>query len=138
MVRREGLRSGGRVRGGRGKKLRKAFLWQITRAGLHEYDEWIAQLAQEYPEEAWLQQIDTAPPDFEPEPWHGLYWRAWQALRFDRPYGALGGEGYIPYTVLRTWARDHDIEGEELDLFLRFMGEIDAEWLKHQASKAKD
>lgn len=47
----------------------------------------------------------------------------------------MGGEGYIPYSVLRQYASDNGIEGEDFATFRRFMSAIDDEWLKHAAKK---
>lgn len=71
------------------------------------------------------------------EPWHDLYWRAWDALRYDRPYGAMGGEMPISYVALSRYGRDNEIAGEDFGLFLRFMGAVDGEWLKRQAERLK-
>lgn len=73
--------------------------------------------------------------EFDPEPWHRLYWEAWEALRFDRFYGARGGEGPIPYMAIRAYAEDHDITGDDFRLFRTFMSMIDTEWLKHVAAR---
>ncbi len=71
--------------------------------------------------------------EFEAEAWHGLYWEAWDVLRFDRQYGAFGGQMPIPYQVISSYAADHGIAGEDFWLFRMFMTAIDAEWLKHIA-----
>lgn len=91
------------------------------------------ELAQEYPEEAWLQKQNAR--DHVPQSWHQLYFRAFDALRYDRHYGAMGGEGPIYYTALSRYARDHGIDGDDLKLFLVFMNAIDAE---HLAMAAED
>lgn len=49
----------------------------------------------------------------------------------------MGGEGYIPYSVLRQYAEDNGISGEDFAIFRRFMGVIDEEWLKHVPKTAK-
>lgn len=69
--------------------------------------------------------------EFENEAWHRLYWEAWETLRFDRHYGAMGGQGPIPYTTIRTYASDNGITGEDFGLFRTFMLVIDSEWLKY-------
>jgi hypothetical protein len=58
-----------------------------------------------------------------------MYFRAWQALRFDRQYGAMGGETPISYLALRRYA---EVEGIlDWATFHRFMSAIDDEWMKH-------
>jgi len=68
------------------------------------------------------------------EPWFGLYFRAWDALRFDRFYGALGGEGPISYMAISRYAIDHAIGGQDLDEFVHFLQAVDAEWLSYRDS----
>lgn len=93
-------------------------------------------MASEYPDEDWIQEVST-PDDFNPQIWHEMYFRAFDALRFDRFYGALGGEGPISYLALSQFARDHGIAGIELGMFQTFMAAIDGEWLKVQAEAGK-
>jgi hypothetical protein len=139
VVRCQDLRCRGRVRRGRGKKLREAFRDRLRREGLHGHQDWLEEIAEAYPDEDWV--VKAAYPegrfDFDHEPWHPLYWEAWEALRFDRQYGAMGGEMPIPYTALRAYATDNGIAGDDFRLFHTFMGVIDAEWLKHVADRSK-
>lgn len=112
----------------------------MRREGLPEgSQDWLEALADEPDAEEWV--VKTAFPegrfDFDPEPWHGLYWDAWNALRFDRTYGSMGGQGPIPYTVISAYAHDHGIAGEDFWLFRNFMSALDAEWLKHVAEREK-
>jgi hypothetical protein len=74
---------------------------------------------------------------FEPAPWHQLYWRAFEALRFDRQYGAFGGEAPISYQAISRYADDHGIGGEDIHLFRRFIVAIDLEWLEHVAAEQR-
>lgn len=113
----------------------------MRREGLPEgQQEWLEALADEYPDQEWV--VKAAYPDgrieFEAEVWHGLYWEAWEALRFDRQYGAFGGETPIPYMVIRAYAEDHGIVGDDLWLFRALMNVIDSEWLKHVANRDKE
>jgi hypothetical protein len=60
-------------------------------------------------------------------------------LRFDRQYGAMGGETPIGFMALDTYARRYGIEGEAFERFLAFMTAIDDEWLdylSHTQTKA--
>lgn len=74
---------------------------------------------------------------FDAEPWHSLYWEAWETLRYDRTYGAMGGQGPIPYAVIRAYAADNGIVGEDFWLFRTFMSVIDTAWLKHVTERDK-
>jgi hypothetical protein len=123
-----------RVCGWRSKKLRKAFRWRLTEEG---DSDWLAALAAENPDEAAFIEIKTAPEEARAEPWHGLYFRAWEDLRFDRFYGAFGGEGPISYVAMSRFAADHGIRGEEFAQFRRFLQAIDAEWIAFTAEKAE-
>lgn len=80
--------------------------------------------------------MKVAPDEAKPEPWHGLYFRAWEDLRFDRFYGALGGEAPIYYSAMSRFAADHSIKGEEFAQFRRFLQAIDAEWISYVAEKS--
>ncbi|MQW24290.1 hypothetical protein [Sinorhizobium meliloti] len=92
----------------------------------------------ENPEEAEFIGVPEVPDDAEVEPWHGLYFRAWEALRFDRFYGALGGETSISYGAISRYASDHGITGDDFASFVHFLQALDAEWLQHLASNAKN
>jgi hypothetical protein len=70
-------------------------------------------------------------------PWFDLYFRAFEALRFDRQYGALGGETPISYLAISRYAEDHGIGADDIHLFRLFMGALDAEWLDHVAREQK-
>lgn len=88
-----------------------------------------------------------ADPDFcpafmveRPEIWPHLllYSEAFTDLSTDRPLGALGGAGPIPWTALDRYAARHGID--DLDAFERFRRMIraqDGAYLKHMAEKAK-
>jgi hypothetical protein len=75
--------------------------------------------------------------DYVPEDWHGLYWDAWNILRYDRHYGAMGGQGPIPYLTISRYAEDHGIRGEDFWLFRTMMDALDSEWLKNVAERDK-
>jgi hypothetical protein len=99
--------------------------------------DWLAELAEAYPDEAWLQPVDGDEEDFEPRPWHELYFQAFDALRYDRPYGALGGQMPISYVAISTYARDHGIVGNEFGRFRRLLNQIDEAYLAAQAEADK-
>ncbi|NTJ83371.1 hypothetical protein G6M50_36920 [Agrobacterium rhizogenes] len=76
------------------------------------------------------------PEEARSEAWHGLYFRAWEDLRFDRFYGAMGGETPISYLAISRFAEDHGIRAEEFAQFKHFLQAIDAEWIKYVSEKA--
>lgn len=49
----------------------------------------------------------------------------------------MGGEGPIPYMVIRAYAEDNAIVGDDFRRFRAFMNVIDMEWLKHVAERDK-
>lgn len=77
--------------------------------------------------------VPERPEEAEPADWHPLYWRAWAALRYDRPYGAMGGEGPVPYAAISGYAKDHGIAGNDFRTFHILFAAIDAEWLDYVA-----
>ncbi|MER8540243.1 hypothetical protein NKH17_12390 [Mesorhizobium sp. M1334] len=78
------------------------------------------------------------PEEARSERWHEFYRRAWNALQFDRQYGAMGGEMPISFVAYDAYARRYGIEGEAFERFHAFMIAIDTEWLNHVAEKAKE
>ena len=118
------------IRRGSGKKLRAALRWRLAGEGL---EEWKAKLVAACPDEAHLIPVRERPEEAEPELWHGLYWRAFDALQFDRPIAPFGGPLPIPYSVISQYARDHRIAGDQFDIFHRLMVAIDDEWRIHVA-----
>lgn len=100
--------------------------------------DWLAELAEEYPDEAWLQPVgDGDEQTFEPRVWHDLYFQAFDALRYDRPYGALGGQMPISYLAISTYAHDHGISGNDFGRFRRIFNRIDEAYLAHAAEVQK-
>lgn len=82
--------------------------------------------------------IEKPPAGAEPAAWHEFYWRAWQVLRFDRQYGAMGGETPISFIALDAYARRYSIEGEAFERFLTFMTAIDDEWQEYRSKLDKE
>ncbi len=66
-----------------------------------------------------------------------MYWRAWHTLRYDRQYGAFGGETPIAFLSLDAYARRYDIQGVEFETFLALVGAMDDEYLEHVARRDK-
>jgi hypothetical protein len=52
-------------------------------------------------------------------------------LRFDRQYGASGGESPISYMAISQYARDNFITGENFTIFKSLLTALDAEWLEY-------
>lgn len=69
------------------------------------------------------------------EEWFGLYFRAFETLRFDRQYGAMGGESPLSYLAIRAYAADHGVVGGDFVIFHTLIAAVDAEWLEHVASQ---
>lgn len=91
--------------------------------------EWLWELYAEDPDNEWLRPQIRLGDDFEPQRWHDLYFRAFDALQYDRFYGAMGGEGPIYYSALSQWARDHELSLNEFTDFQIFINALDGEWL---------
>lgn len=74
-------------------------------------------------------------PEYEP------FYEAWETLRHDRQFGAMGGVSRIPFSAIDLWARRYEVDGEEFDLFVTLIAAIDDEfiaWLaKQKPSKDK-
>lgn len=99
--------------------------------------DWLQRLADENPEEAAFIEIPEGPEDAQEEGWFLLYFRAWENLRFDRFYGALGGEMPISYMAISRYSEDHGITGEDFRWFLHFVQACDAEWIDFTLEKEK-
>ncbi|MFB2562427.1 hypothetical protein [Rhizobium sp. IMFF44] len=98
----------------------------------------MAEIAAAYPEEDWTQTaFEEAADEAEYEVWFDLYFRAWDRLRYDRFYGAFGGESPISYQALSQYARDHGIAGDNHEIFMTFMSALDAEYLSIAAERQK-
>ncbi len=101
-------------------------------------DEWLRDLAEEEPAAAHLAGYSSRPDDaFVPE-WAATHWQAWHTLRFDRQYGAFGGQTPIAFVALDAYARRYLIEGTEFEVFISILTEMDDEYLQHAARVAKE
>lgn len=101
------------------------------------YAAWLDELAEAFPDEEWLQPAEGSETDYEPRQWHGLYFRAFDALRYDRPYGAFGGQMPINYVAMSTYARDHGITGSAFKDFLLIVSQLDRVFLKMEEERQK-
>jgi hypothetical protein len=124
-----------RIHNGRRGKLVAAFRHRLGREEAAEISDWLREIAEENPEEAWLQ--STSDRGFTPRPWHELYFRAFDALRYDRFYGAFGGQTPISYMALSAYARDHRITGNNFGRFLQTMYALDRVFLEIEAERLK-
>jgi hypothetical protein len=75
--------------------------------------------------------------DYEPRRWHGLYFRAFDALRYDRFYGAFGSQMPITYLSISAYARDHGIAGAAYGQFLRLIHLLDGEFIRIENERMK-
>lgn len=100
-------------------------------------DDWLSRLRAEEPDAAAAFEEPEAFLGVDRQPFHDLYWRAWSEIRFDRQYGAFGGESRLSYMVIRQYAADHHITGESFQLFRAAMRGLDEEWLKFVISRQK-
>jgi hypothetical protein len=67
-----------------------------------------------------------------------MYFNAFDALRYDRFHGALGGQGPIYYSALSQYARDNGLTGSAFRQFHIFITEVDAEYLDMQHAEEAD
>lgn len=81
---------------------------------------------------------DLAPSDEERvREEHQCYWRAWQMLRYDRQYGAMGGEHPISFATVDLYARRYGIEGLAFETLHTLLREMDFEYLAFVAEKMR-
>ncbi|NEV75464.1 hypothetical protein DYI24_00010 [Rhodopseudomonas sp. BR0C11] len=69
--------------------------------------------------------------------WCGTVWRAWHALRFDRHYGAFGGQTQISFLAIDRYAARYGISGTEFETFFALICAMDDEYLQHVAREAE-
>lgn len=65
-----------------------------------------------------------------------MFWQGWMILRYDRQYGAMGGETPIPFRAYDEYARRYGIEGDDFEVFLACVSAMDAEYLEIVAEQA--
>lgn len=131
---RTGWQAAGRVSGNSRKKLRSAFRYQLTRKG---QDDWLTKLRASEPDAFEAVPAPETPPEADGPEWYAYYIRAWQFLRYDRQYGAFGGESPISFQAIDIYARRYSIEGVAFDVFRALVSALDAEWLNHVAEQNK-
>ncbi len=106
--------------------------------GAGKASEWIARLAETEPEAAHLANAARKPDDAYLEEHHMAAWNAFQTLRFDRQFGAMGGALPLSFTAIDTYARRYGIEGEAFDHLLILVRSLDAAWLERVNTKPPD
>jgi hypothetical protein len=123
---------------GRRKKLRAALRYDLERRG--ETNQFLADLIEEEPDAAAALGLSAEalvrPPEAEWPAWSGSARRAWETLRNDRHFGAMGGMGGIFYTALSRYAEDHGIAGDAFMTLHTFVTALDAEYLAFEAERA--
>lgn len=69
-----------------------------------------------------------------------LYWRAFMTLKGDRPMGALGGAGRIPWSSINAYALRYGIDGEDFEHLVHMIDAMDdvfLGWLAERQEKGK-
>ena len=71
-----------------------------------------------------------------------LYWKHFQELQTERPLGAMGGAGAIPWSSIDRYAERHGFLEEGYLQFMEIMRHLDELWLnmmheKQEKEKAK-
>jgi hypothetical protein len=97
----------------------------------------LAQVAEEESDAEELSRFGTRPKDTVVPAWAGTVWRAWHALRFDRQYGAFGGESQISFTAIDRYATRYGISGTAFESFMALLCAMDDEYLQHVARVAE-
>jgi hypothetical protein len=69
--------------------------------------------------------------------WSGYLQRAWETLRDDRHYGAMGGLGRIYFTAIERYAARYGIAGSDFDDLLLFLHALDDEYIACMNEKTK-
>lgn len=100
-------------------------------------DEWLAQVAEEESDAGGLSKFGIRPDDTKVPEWAATVWRAWHALRFDRQYGAFGGESQISFTAIDRYAIRYGISGTAFETFMALICAMDDEYLQYVARVAK-
>lgn len=92
-------------------------------------------LADEEADAAHLAEDIDEPDEARLPEWAEWYVEAWQALRFDRQYGALGGETGISFVAVDAFARSRGVEGVARVDLERFVRALDGVWLDYVAEQ---
>lgn len=99
-----------------------------------EHEEWLRGVAEDTGElPKALADKKAVTPQFD------FYWRAFWTLSGDRPMGAMGGVGKIPFLALDAFARRFGVSSiDDFEKFLSVLGRMDAVYLDWLKEKAED
>jgi hypothetical protein len=101
-------------------------------------DDFLADVAEEEADAVPFAAEIEVPPEAELSSGAQFYLDAFHDLCGDRAFGALGGEGPIPWSAIDAWARRNKVGDEDEFEFLRTMiREMDAEYLDVRGEQAK-
>lgn len=97
------------------------------------------EVAEEEGDAEHLKEIAKRPDDAVVPEYAGTFWRGWHDLRFDRQYGAFGGESPISFASIDRYAIRYGISNSDFDTFLAVVCGMDEEYLQHvdRVAKAK-
>lgn len=73
--------------------------------------------------------------DAELSEWASGYWLAWHKLSKDRPLGAMGGAGNIPWSSIERYARRDSFDADVLARMMWAMDDVYLSWLSDQMNK---
>jgi hypothetical protein len=78
------------------------------------------------------------PPEAELKPGLEMYWIAWNTLRGDRFFGAMGGVGRIYFTAIAAYADAVKLPPDELESFTRLIFDMDDVYVEFVTKKQKE
>lgn len=78
------------------------------------------------------------PEDTELRPELMMYRQAWQDLRYDRTFGAMGGEFPLPFSSIDRYAKRYGIAGRAFDILHELLYALDGVHLEIVAEKQKE
>lgn len=122
-----GRRRKDRIRRGCRKKLRAALRYSLERKAT---DDFLLDLVDEEADASYLTDAVKPPAGYAIEDL-GVYLATFRRLLHDRQYGAFGGATSISYLAVSAYARDFGIAGEDYDVFLCLISELDQEYLEY-------
>lgn len=73
--------------------------------------------------------------DAELSEWASSYWLAWHKLTKDRPLGAMGGAGNIPWSSIERYADGNAFDADVLARMMWAMDDVFLAWLGEQQKK---
>lgn len=73
--------------------------------------------------------------DAELSEWAASYWTAWHKLTRDRPLGAMGGAGNIPWSSIERYASHDGFDADVLARMMWAMDDVYLGWLADQMKK---